>query len=194
MNRKNLALAVSLVLGCALASSAAKMKVYRGKVTAHADGKLSITVDDGSTGDWSVDPKAVATEGRKRLPMNEVHVGDEVSVTVSQEGVIHRLSVLREPAKKAAKAASGYWATQKGKGRWWTGEVISLDEAKKEIQIRKPGAAETTHFVADARTLTYLQPVAGKKAKGDFSAVKVGVTVDAYALDGRTTQIVVHVQ
>lgn len=186
-------LSFAFALGAASPAAAAKMITYKGKVTAHPSGKLKIAVDDGSTGDWTLDDKAVVTEGRTKLAADEIHAGDEVRVSVSEDGVIHRVNVLKtRPGGKAAAKAPAYWGTQKGKGRWWTGTVVQLDEGKKEFQIKKLDGAETTHFVADAKTLIYVRPAAGKNKKSGFRAVREGKTVEAYAMDGRTTQIIVQ--
>jgi len=190
MNPKILVLVLSAVLSAAASAAAAPMKTYRGKVTAHPSGKLEIAVNDGSTGNWTLDPKAGVTRGKAKFAANEIHAGDEVVVNVSEDGVIHHVNVLTVKPEKKAPAKAGYWATQKGKGKWWTGEVVKV-EPNGTFEIRKPGGPETTHFSNDAKTLTYVE-AGGKKRKGSFGDVHPGRTVDAYAMDGRTTQIVVH--
>ena len=182
-------------------AAAANTKSYRGKVTAIQGRKLHIAVSDGSTGDWTVADKATIGSGKQRFPLSEIKVGDEVSVAVSEDGVIHTLGVLHggKPAVHAKgshpagapKPAKGMWgeASKDGKYRWWRGEVVSVDEKTHEIQIKRTdgGGQGTTHFKADPSTKIVR---AGKPPqKAAFGDLKAGETVEAVAAKGRTSEI-----
>jgi hypothetical protein len=82
---------IALVLFFAAAASAAAMKTYHGKVTSIEGNKIKIALSDGSTGDWTV----AANAGRfQHRAISSVHAGDQVSVVVSQDGVVDQLNVM----------------------------------------------------------------------------------------------------
>lgn len=189
--------AAVLALAGVGAQAAGAMKSYKGKVGSIQGNKVHILVSDGSTGDWTVDPKAVIGSGNKHFPLSQVHPGDEVSVAVSEDGVIHRLGVMHEPKKagaqasKHAAAGNEMWAkpSKNGKDRWWRGEIVQVNEGAQEIQIKRvDGHGEgTTHFKADAKTKVYR--AGHPPVKIAFAELKQGEIVEAVAAGGRTLEI-----
>lgn len=196
------ALAAALAVAASVPASA-KTVTYRGTITAHTGGKLDVTLDDGSTGSWSVDAKAKVTDGGKPYPADELHAGDRVALAVTQEGVVERVALehggkpkrgtSRGPKAKADKkpaAAPRYWATQKGKGRWWSGTVAEVG-ADGAFSLRRADSPQIERFAPDAATKVYAD-ASGKKSAAKLDAVREGAAADAYKLDGKTTQIIVH--
>lgn len=180
---------LAVVLLCASAVRAEKLIRYEGKVDSISGRKLHMTLRDGSTGDWTIDA---------RVNVSRLKAGDGAIVMVSQEGVVHSFHITEEKPHAGrtqhAKAPAGAlpWAEQKGKGRWWGGEVVEVDEAKKEFELRREGGNETIHFKVDPKTGIYSERAGRKAEKTGFGDVRKGKIVEAYAMDGRCTQVKVR--
>jgi hypothetical protein len=176
-------LAAAVLALAAGAQAAGPMKSYKGKVGSIDGRKVHILVSDGSTGDWTVDPKAAIGSGRKHFSLSQVHPGDEVSVAVSEDGVIHRMSVQASGGDMWGKPSKN------GKDRWWRGEIVRINEGAQEIQIKRvDGHGQgTTHFKADAKTHVYR--AGHPPVKIGFGELKQGEIVEAVAAGGRTIEI-----
>jgi hypothetical protein len=174
---KIMRLAAVLALLCGVTRADAQgpaQKQYYGTFDSVEGGKVHMTLNDKSTGEWTVAPDAQVVFAKQPKTMADVTPGERGYVWVSEDGVIHKIQLVSmKPTKKAGGTAATPGKATRSGASVQKGKVTSVAGGNVTVAL-DPDAGTMTFGASDLAggiKLTY------KGAAKHISDVRVGAEV-----------------